>query len=70
MNKIDLEVMTRMRNEAALELTAKLKRMPTDDEITMEVCRWLANAHSVPSSDDIPSNNDMVSLGYWDKNED
>lgn len=69
MNKFDLEVMNRMRNKATQELSIKLKRMPTDDEITMEVCRWIANAYTPVTTQDWPAKSDMVNNGYWDKDE-
>lgn len=69
MSKISLDTMTRLRNKAAQELSVKLKRMPKEDEITMQVCKWIADAYTPSAYKEEPSEIDMVSLGYWNPKE-
>ena len=71
-NEHELRMATanRLRNEATQELSLELKRMPTEEEISMRVCTWLARAHDARNASSEPSKADMIEAGYWPKEND
>jgi len=60
-NEHEMKIATanRMRNKATQALSIELKRMPTEEEITMRVCKWLALAYEAPVYKDEPDEEDL-----------